>query len=122
MGGQRWTVAIVLAIGATVVVATAVLVGPLLRSGGDPGRSGIDATRATAIALDYFAGAHGAGANVANVKVRSVALGSDEHGLPVWKVNITGDVTEIGQTFAYVSAMWLYIDPSSGEVRVFAQG
>ena len=27
-----------------------------------------------------------------------------------------------GQTFAYASAMWLYVDPYSGEVRVFAQG
>ena len=104
MGGYRWAVAIVLAIGATVVIAAAVLFGPLLRSG-DTGRAGIDATRATAIALDYFAGAHGAGATVANVRVLSVALGTDEQGRPVWKVNVAGAVTERGQTFTYTSAM-----------------
>jgi hypothetical protein len=121
-GTQRRTVAIVLALGATVVIAAALLFGLVIRSDGAAGRSGIDATRAAAIGLDFFAGAHSAGATVANVRVQSVALGPDEHGRQVWKVSIAGDVTEAGLSFAYVSTMELYIDPSSGEVRVFAQG
>jgi hypothetical protein len=116
------TAAVVLAIGAAIVLAGALIVGSLVGSGGGASPPAMDAARATSIALDFYAGAHTRGATVGNVKVLTVAFGPDEHGRPVWKVEISGEVTEPGQTFAYASAMWLYVDPYSGEVRVFAQG
>ncbi len=82
-----------------------------------------DADRATAIARDFFDGAHGSGASVANVRILSVALGSDSAGHPAWKVNIGGDVTEVGASSAsYSSYMWLDVDAGSGAVTLVAQG
>jgi hypothetical protein len=51
-----------------------------------------------------------------------VELGTDEHGRSVWKVNIGGDVTEAGSSFAYASVMALYVDAETGVITVFAQG
>jgi hypothetical protein len=117
------TAVLILAIGAVIAIGGALAIGSLFRSGGVVTPSMIDAARATSIAIDFYTGAHTQGATVSNVKVLSVTLGFDDHGEPAWKVNIVGDVTEAGQTtFAYMSAMWLYIDAHTGQVRIFAAG
>jgi hypothetical protein len=88
-----------------------------------PGTGAIDRAAAESIARDFFAGAHGAGATVSNVRVLSVAASTSAAGGPVWRVNIDGDVTEAGQTTpSYGSAMWLRIDAQTGAVTIEAQG
>lgn len=53
----------------------------------------------------------------------SIDLGSDAAGHSVWKVQISGDVTEAGKTSpSYTSYMWLYVDAETGAVTIFAQG
>jgi hypothetical protein len=74
-------------------------------------------------ATAWFAGAHGSGARVENVKILAVERGRGQRGEDVWKVNIGGDVVEAGVASPnYSSYMWLDIDASSGAVTVVAQG
>lgn len=89
------------------------------------GTQQIDQARATTLAREFFATAHGDGATVSNVHVLSVALGTSRTGRSAWDVNITGDVTEAGNSSgspSYGSAMWLFVDAETGAVQVFAQG
>jgi hypothetical protein len=91
--------------------------------GWTPGTGAIDEAGATAIAREFFAGAHGSGATVSSVQVLSVAASTSAAGSPVWRVNIDGDVTEAGRTtVSYGSAMWLSIDAQTGAVAIEAQG
>lgn len=89
------------------------------------GTQQIDQARATALAREFFANAHGEGATVSNVQVLAVELGTDDAGRSAWHVNIDGEVTEAGNSSgspSYGSAMWLFVDAETGAVRVFAQG
>ncbi len=79
--------------------------------------------RAQAVARDYFAGAHGAEATVVAVSVLDVRPGIGPWGLPVWSVEITGDVIEPGAGSGhFTSAMWLNVEPVTGQVFVGASG
>jgi hypothetical protein len=115
------TALFLVAFAAAIVLTGALIVRSLDRSGGGQAPHAMDAAEATSRALDFYRAAH-QGVTVSDVKVLSVTLGPDESGLAVWKVEVGGAVTEPGQTFAYGSYMVLYVDPSSGRVRVFAQG
>ncbi len=80
--------------------------------------------QAIEIAREFYtsADAHGAAATTSNVTI----LGVDRtiaNGRSVWRVEITGDVTEAGRTsVTYMSAMLLDVDAETGAVTVFAQG
>jgi hypothetical protein len=113
--------ALVLVIGAAVVISGSLIVSSLERSGGGGAPRSMDAATATNLALAFYRDAH-AGMTIGNLKVLSVESGPDEHGRVVWKVQVGGEITEPGATLAYGSYMVLYVDPSSGQVRVFAQG
>jgi hypothetical protein len=75
--------------------------------------------RSGAVARDYFAHAHGAGATVVNVEVEFEAPAIP----PFWVVSISGDVIEAGGTSpVYRSAMLLVVEPFTGSVIVFGAG
>jgi hypothetical protein len=75
--------------------------------------------RSEAVARDYFAYAHGAGATVVNVGVQFQAPVIP----PFWVVSISGDVIEAGRTSpVYRSAMLLVVEPFTGSVIVFGAG
>lgn len=93
------------AIGVIAVVLAAWLIIGFLRSG--------------AVARDYFAKAHGAGATVVNVGVEFEAPATP----PFWVVSIRGEVIEAGGTSpVYRSAMLLVVEPVTGWVIVFGAG
>ena len=103
-----------------IAVAAAVWIGQAAQPSG---HATIDEANATTLARDFFDGAHGTGATVANVQIMSIALGNDSAGHSVWKVNISGDVLEAGRSSpSYTSYMWLYVDATSGVVTIFSQG
>jgi len=80
---------------------------------------GLGSLRATAIARDYFAQAHGPGALVANVQVE----GAGPAIPPFWSVTISGDVIEAGRTTpAYRSQMILWVESITGWVFVSGSG
>lgn len=86
-------------------------------------KDAIDQAHATTLAREFFDGAHGSGAIVTNVQILSISLGNDVPSHSAWKVNISGNVTEVGRTSpSYTSYMWLWVDAESGAVTVFAQG
>ena len=75
--------------------------------------------RSEAVAVDYFAHAHGNGATVVNVEVEFEAPAIP----PFWLVSISGDVIEAGRTSpVYRSAMLLVVEPFTGSVIVFGAG
>jgi hypothetical protein len=75
--------------------------------------------RSEAVARDYFAHAHGAGATVVNVGVQFAAPAIP----PFWVVSISGEVIEAGGTSpVYRSAMLLVVEPVTGWVIVFGAG
>jgi hypothetical protein len=75
--------------------------------------------RSEAVARDYFAHAHGAGATVVNVGVEFEGPAIP----PFWVVSIGGDVIEAGGTSpVYRSAMLLVVEPFTGSVTVFGAG
>jgi hypothetical protein len=80
---------------------------------------GLGSLRATTIARDAFAVAHGPGATVANVQIE----GSGPAIPPFWSVTISGDVIEAGRTDpAYRSHMILWVEPITGSVFVGGSG
>lgn len=118
----RWPrlVAVVVALG---IVVALVYLSPWIGKGdGLANGPAIDQAKATSLALAFYDSSHGSGATLDKVQVRSVDLGTDEHGRSVWKVNIVGEVTEAGSSFAYASGMALYVDAETGVITVFAQG
>jgi hypothetical protein len=79
--------------------------------------------RAQVVARDYFTGAHGAGTTVVDVSVLNVRPGIGPWGLPVWSVEVTGDVIEPGAGSGhFTSALWLNVEPVTGAVFVRASG
>lgn len=80
---------------------------------------GLGSLRATTIARDDFARAHGAEATVVNVQVE----GAGPAIPPFWSVAISGDVIEAGRTApAYRSSMILWVEPITGSVLVIGSG
>jgi hypothetical protein len=85
--------------------------------------SSVTQDQAVRDATVWFAGAHGSGARVENIKILAIERGLGQRGEDVWKVNIGGDVVAAGDLSpGYSSYMWLDIDASSGMVTVVAQG
>jgi hypothetical protein len=79
----------------------------------------IGVVRSQAVARDYFARAHGAGATLVNVGIEFEAPAIP----PFWVVSISGDVIEAGGTSpVYRSAMLLVVEPFTGWVVVFGAG
>ncbi len=78
--------------------------------------------RSQLVARDYFTGAHGAGATVVDVSILNVRPGIGPWGLPVWSVEITGDVIEPGSAGGRPSGMWLDVEPITGSVFIRASG
>ena len=96
----RWRVAIVI-----VVVAIVWILGGAVRAG--------------PAARDWFAGHHGSGASLVNVEVDGVSP-----AIPLfWRVTISGDVVEAGNTSpSYRPHMILWIEPFTGWPILRASG
>jgi hypothetical protein len=106
---------------AVAVVAVLVLAGGLWSTFRPPSLP-IERDRAFEIAHDYFTSpdAHGPGTKVGTVHVSGGDLAYPD-GKAAWKVNVVGAGTEPGGV-TYVSAMWLYVDATTGRATIFAQG
>jgi hypothetical protein len=106
---------------AIAVVAVLVLAGGLWASSRQPSLP-VERDRALEIAHDYYTSpdAHGTGTKVNTVHVSGGDLAYPD-GKAAWKINVVGTVTEPGGV-TYESAMWLYVDATTGQVTIFAQG
>ena len=106
---------------AVTVVAVLVIAGGLWASSRPPSLP-VERDQAFEIARDFFTspGAHGSGTKVGTVHVSGGDLAYPD-GQAAWKINVVGTVTEPGGV-TYESAMWLYVDATTGRVIIFAQG
>jgi hypothetical protein len=77
--------------------------------------TGIDEARAGQIARDYFAGAHGSGITLSEVRETNKGITNDSACGAAWEVLMEGTVTE-ATGIAYGSSMYLCVDPVSGAV------
>jgi hypothetical protein len=123
-GRAALAVGVLAALAALVLIAgiAMALLGPA--SGGAPrARPLITQDGAAAIAREFYAGAHGDGAKVADVTIKNEVAVTSTGGRPIWRVEIVGGVMEKGSTtITYESAMWLAIDAETGAVTIEAQG
>ena len=103
------------------VVAVLVLAGGLWATSRPPSVP-VERDQALEIARDYYTSpdAHGTGTKVNTVHVSGGDLAYPD-GKAAWKINVVGTVTEPGGV-TYESAMWLYVDATTGRVTIFAQG
>lgn len=75
----------------------------------------IDKARAGQIARDYFAGAHGTGITLSDVRETDLGITNDTACGAAWEVLMEGTVTE-STGVSYGSHMYLCVDPTSGAV------
>lgn len=81
----------------------------------------IDKARAGQIARDYFAGAHGTGITLSDVRETDLGITGDTACGAAWEVLMEGTVTE-STGVSYGSHMYLCVDPTSGTVTPGPQG
>jgi hypothetical protein len=75
----------------------------------------MDQARAGQIARDYFAGAHGSGITLTDVRETDNGITNDTACGAAWEVLMEGTVTE-STGASYGSHMYLCVDPVSGAV------
>lgn len=75
----------------------------------------IDEVQAGRIARDYFAGVHGTGIKLSDVRETDLGITNDKSCGAAWEVHMFGTVTE-STGVSYGSHMYICVDPTSGTV------